>query len=259
MANTAPYDFWYPANPGDIPPSDEWEHFAETLNNFLAQFTHLFGSGFASPAQVQPSIVSSQLAVQVSAGFALIGDANLKVWVPVAAHTIDNTLLGTGDHEGAIVASATNYFFLKQDGYWHVDQDNSAPTGFSEKAFTGVTDTDDFTSVDGNPTGRSHIGLKGVNLSYGYKSVVFADTPYTVLDTDDVIEVDCTGGAVTLNLPLAKNRYKKLVIMKVDASGNAVTINRAGSDTINGATSTTLTSQWQRKDFFSNGNAGWRF
>ncbi len=68
-------------------------------------------------------------------------------------------------------------------------------------------------------------------------------------DRDMIIFADASGGAVTLNLQqistmLVTNRM--LVVVKTDSSTNAVTINRGGADTINGATSIALTAQYQQ-------------
>lgn len=70
---------------------------------------------------------------------------------------------------------------------------------------------------------------------------------YTILYSDDVIEVDASGGAVTLTMFAASSGKKPIKVKKTDSSFNAVTIQRAGSDTIEdvntGLTSTTLNTQ----------------
>lgn len=78
-----------------------------------------------------------------------------------------------------------------------------------------------------------------------------ADSPFTVGPEHLSISefyVDASGGAVTINLPavasVAGSRPKRFV--KIDNSVNAVTINRNGLDTIEGATSTTLSSQYDK-------------
>jgi len=67
---------------------------------------------------------------------------------------------------------------------------------------------------------------------------------YTATDTDFTIAVSATGGAVTIALPSASTCNGRLyAIKKVDSSTNAVTIDPAGSETIDGATTKTLSSQ----------------
>ena len=68
---------------------------------------------------------------------------------------------------------------------------------------------------------------------------------YTITQEDDVIVCDCTSNAITITLLAATARGRNpLRIKKIDSSANAVTIVRAGSDLIDGATSYTLSSQY---------------
>ena len=82
-------------------------------------------------------------------------------------------------------------------------------------------------------------------LSPSPKTITFADTPYTVLASDFAVYVDATGGAVTVNLPAATGSGRTLVFKKSDASGNAVTIQASGAETIDGANAPTLTAQYE--------------
>jgi hypothetical protein len=75
------------------------------------------------------------------------------------------------------------------------------------------------------------------------KIVTFAMSPYTVLPTDYLLLVDTTGGAVVLNMGLASDRAGRRVTIKDDVGNSAVnniTINRAGGDLVDGATSYVL-------------------
>lgn len=68
---------------------------------------------------------------------------------------------------------------------------------------------------------------------------------YTLLNTDDVIVATATGGAFTLTLPSAASNSGKIYFIKrLDTTlANAVTVARAGSDTIlDGAASSTTTA-----------------
>jgi len=81
---------------------------------------------------------------------------------------------------------------------------------------------------------------------------------YTVTIEDYTILVDATGGAVTINLLTAvgiKGRIYK--IKKIDSSANAVTVDPAGTETIDGAATASLTSQWQKIGIQSD-NANWQ-
>lgn len=72
---------------------------------------------------------------------------------------------------------------------------------------------------------------------------------YTATVQDDLILVDATSGAVTINLPTAvqsgtnKNPLR-FIVKKTDSSANAVTIDGSGSQTIDGALTLVLAAQW---------------
>lgn len=79
---------------------------------------------------------------------------------------------------------------------------------------------------------------------------------YTLTDDDDIVAGDATGGAVTLTLPTAVGRAGRVfVAKKLDASGNAVTLDGAGAETVDGATTLALSAQWQTARVVSNGSA----
>jgi hypothetical protein len=70
-------------------------------------------------------------------------------------------------------------------------------------------------------------------------------TNYTIADNIEAVNVDATGGPITITLPLISLNVGRLItVRKIDASANAVTVARAGSDLYQGETSVTLTTQW---------------
>ncbi len=88
------------------------------------------------------------------------------------------------------------------------------------------------------------------------KSVVNGTTALVFAD-QGLILVDATSGNVTINLPAATvlARYE---FRRIDTSANTATINRAGSDTIEGATSITLSNSGNHKhEIVSNGSTKW--
>lgn len=87
-------------------------------------------------------------------------------------------------------------------------------------------------------------------------SVVSKTTTYVATRADDVIL--CSGSAFTVTLPAASGSMKKFVIKKTDSSlTNIITVARAGSDTIDGATSTTLNTQYESVIIVSDGTSVW--
>jgi hypothetical protein len=92
----------------------------------------------------------------------------------------------------------------------------------------------------------------------GYRSV---SSTTTLDETDNLVDGNATGGAFTITLPAAADipAGRAITVVKVDASGNAVSVARAGSDTINGAaTNISISTQWAGKRFISNGVSAWR-
>jgi hypothetical protein len=79
-----------------------------------------------------------------------------------------------------------------------------------------------------------------------YNTTTVSASPYVPLATDAFLLVN-VAGAVAINLPSAASRNGFPLAIK-DISGNAhtntITINRDGTDTIEGATSITITSDW---------------
>jgi len=77
---------------------------------------------------------------------------------------------------------------------------------------------------------------------------------YTGLNTDMVLLCDTTAAGRTINLPAATTK----IIYRIKNLGSSTcTINRAGADTIDGATSVTLTIQYQAIDLVSDGTSAW--
>lgn len=80
-------------------------------------------------------------------------------------------------------------------------------------------------------------------------------TPYTA-SVNEVVLMDATAGNKTVNLPAASTASgKEITVKKVDASGNTVTIDGDGSETIDGATTKVISSQWDSVTMVSNGTA----
>lgn len=67
----------------------------------------------------------------------------------------------------------------------------------------------------------------------------------TATASDTVILCNATGGNITVTLPaIATNKGKVYFIKKIDSSGNTVTIDGAGSETIDGDTTQVIMAQY---------------
>ena len=84
-----------------------------------------------------------------------------------------------------------------------------------------------------------------VNGSFGSAISTITSTS-TLNATQNVILVDATSAAVTINLPAVSTiSGREYIIKKIDSSGNAVTIDANASETIDGATTQSLATQWK--------------
>jgi hypothetical protein len=83
-----------------------------------------------------------------------------------------------------------------------------------------------------------------------YSAVQDKSANYTIVagDAGDLIRVTTTSGAITITLPLisAVGDGFKVAVVKWTSDSNVVTINRSGSNTINGATSAQIGSQYSQ-------------
>lgn len=78
---------------------------------------------------------------------------------------------------------------------------------------------------------------------------------YTALFGECIL-VDATAGAVTITLPTAAVGYAPISVKKTDGSANAVTVQRAGAATIDGATTYVLSAQYDSVQVIADG-ANW--
>ncbi|MCR4287543.1 MAG: hypothetical protein NUW09_05990 [Deltaproteobacteria bacterium] len=93
---------------------------------------------------------------------------------------------------------------------------------------------------------------------YIFPDLVSKTADYTATANDRVILCDATSAAVTVTLPTAVgNTDKVFFIKKTDASGNSVTVDGNGAETIDGAATVVLS---ERYDFLvvASDNVGWQ-
>jgi len=96
------------------------------------------------------------------------------------------------------------------------------------------------------------------NLTLPYPSDLQSKTGnYTVLGSDGTVVCSASGGAFTLTLPAAASFSNKLLTFKksaADTSFNAITIDGNASETIDGATTTTLDTAGESVVILSDGS-----
>ena len=85
-------------------------------------------------------------------------------------------------------------------------------------------------------------------------------TSNTLTSDEHLVLIDASGGAVTIDLPDAGTYPGREINFKVTTApgGNTITLQRQGSDTIDGATSNTaLDAQWEALSVISDGSSQW--
>lgn len=81
---------------------------------------------------------------------------------------------------------------------------------------------------------------------------------YTVTTSDRLVYANTAGGNITLTLPAANAVSANTVFSaSKTAAANTLTVQRAGSDTVNGGTNTTATALNARIDLISDGVSAW--
>lgn len=76
---------------------------------------------------------------------------------------------------------------------------------------------------------------------------------YTVEDRITVVKADDTGGAITITLPPAANNEDRHLHVKKVGNTASVTIDADGSETIDGATTLILTTQYESAHLYCDG------
>ncbi len=93
--------------------------------------------------------------------------------------------------------------------------------------------------------------IQGTGFDQAYTA---RTTTYTAATTDYFI--DCTSGTFTVNLFTAVGNTGRILIIKNSGTGT-ITVDPNGSQTIDGATTQTLSTQWSRVHIISDG-ANWK-
>lgn len=112
--------------------------------------------------------------------------------------------------------------------------------------------------------GVGHMGLKApdsmpnsaLDFDLGQSVVTKSATSETVVATDDIVLVDASSNNVAITLHTANlPRFRPLFFKRIDASGNTVTVQRTGGDTIDGGTSFNIVGQYT-VNMITNDNQG---
>lgn len=92
----------------------------------------------------------------------------------------------------------------------------------------------------------------------GLRTIVTVTGTYVALVTDDTILADATTGAFIITLPSAVgNIGKTYFVKKIDGTASNVTLDGAGSETIDGSLTLVISLQYEAFTIQSDGSAWW--
>lgn len=193
---------------------------------------------FASPIYLD---AGTQYAIVVRATG---GDANNRIlWhVDITSPTYSGGVRGTSPDSGANWGA--------WDGTDNDNYDNMFEEWGSPRLGIWIEEAD-FRYIDKNGVERILRGGVG-----GVVSIVTKTGDYTLTTSDDVVLVDASGGNRTITLPavsgIAGTVYE---VKKIDSSGNTVTLDGNGSETIDGQTTQVITAQYTSITVITDGSA----
>ena len=213
---------------------------AEDNANFFYDLTNKrLGVGTAVPS----TTIEAQAAAG-SAGTMTLSTAELTV--------VATDVLGQINFQAPLESSGTDSILVAASIYAEAEATFDASTNSTGLVFaTGTSETaaermridaDGQVGIGITPTETLHvagsIGLQQVTIDN-------TDSPYTVLSTDHTIIANAASGAITINLPAsASSDDRVLVIKKIDAS-NDVTIDGNSAETVDGAATLVLDTQYE--------------
>lgn len=105
----------------------------------------------------------------------------------------------------------------------------------------------------GQATEYYHLNLRQHN---GLTALTTISSTTTLGSSHGYVLCNAAGGAITVNLPAATTRYR-FSIKRINSGTNDVTIDAAGSDTIEGAGTVVLSAQYQSRTIYSDGSGVW--
>lgn len=98
---------------------------------------------------------------------------------------------------------------------------------------------------------------------YYHKGIKLISANYTATINDEIIYADATAGAITISLPQQSSVSSTTVakgytIIKIDSSTNTITVDPYSTETINGAATEELSSQYAVRTIIGNGGTDWK-
>lgn len=243
-------------------------------NSSCVQISNLITEGKAEvPAQVH--IVNSR---DVEIRTSIPGTPNVED-TPIAVQLGQGQVTGDGikleGSSGCRIfwdCNYTNQVRWDTRGFKRVVMDANSMHNYVKQSLTdGVEGVEAVTVVTDNGVNNEVVYSWPTtgNVHRYYNRVAVPEATRTVTGNTTITSVEKTlivnsvpGGGITVTLPAASAVVpgSEIVVMNGDGTagvGNVITINRAGADTISGATSTTINSTYGSRKLRSNGSNAW--
>lgn len=97
-------------------------------------------------------------------------------------------------------------------------------------------------------------------FGYAHTDIINTDSPYTLdIDATTVLLADPTSGAITVNLPAVASSSQRWVLVMNVGTTNALTLDGNASETINGATTFVMSTQYDWALLYCDGSAWYSF
>jgi len=181
----------------------------------MSSFTTLsLGNGGAVFVETITGNTGGPVPASPTGNINVIGAGNITVSGNPATYTETITLVGTTNHSiqlGNASGSLTS-LGVATNGQLPIGSAGADPVLATLTAGTGISITNGAGSITIDATGGSVLAYTNVNT-----------TPYVVLSGDQYISVDCSGGAITIELPNTATTGRVIVIK--DRTGSAATNN----------------------------------
>jgi DNA-binding transcriptional MerR regulator len=222
--------------------------------NGATAMANWYGGYIAAPTGTGTITNKYAFVTEANAGNVGIGTTTPGTKLTVSGGSI--RVIGDGQFVGVTNTAITGTFYMSYDASLNADIINNAGAGNiyirpgNGARGTGLTLLSGGNVGIGTTTPNSLLQVAGAIST----AITNKTAAYTVTASDSVLTGDASTASFTFTLPTASGiAGRKYTFVKTDSSANTVTIAGNGTETINGATTKVLSTQWARCEIVSNG------